>query len=72
MSAVLDHSFADLRLRRVWCGHVEGNWRSARVIRKCGFSYCTSRVERHSGRDRLIYYYVLTEEDWRGELSGAL
>ena len=72
MRAVLDHAFTDLRLRRIWCGHVEGNWRSARVIRKCGFSYCTSRVERHSGRDRLIYYYVLTEENWRGELSGAL
>ncbi len=71
MKAVLDYSFTQIAIKRVWCGHVAGNWRSARVIQKCGFHYCTSRTERHGEQDKLIYYYVLTGEDWRERISGA-
>lgn len=72
MWAVLEYSFTQLKMKRIWCGHAAGNWRSARVIQKCGFRYCTSRTERHGEQDKLIYYYVLTGEDWRERISGAI
>ena len=72
MNAVLEYAFTELAMQRIWCGHAAGNWRSARVIQKCGFHYCFSRTERHGEQDKLIYYYVLTGEDWRGRISGAI
>lgn len=36
---MLRHAFEDLELERVWCGHYEGNGRSARVQEKLGFRY---------------------------------
>lgn len=72
MNSVLEYSFTELAMQRIWCGHAAGNWRSARVIQKCGFHYCFSRTERHGEQDKLIYYYVLTGEDWRGRISGAI
>lgn len=74
VEAVLAYGFTDLGLGRVWCGHYAGNWRSARCMGKCGFRYQFARVERAAllGETRQSYFYLLTEEDWRGRVSGAL
>ena len=72
--AVLEYGFTQLGLRRIWCGHYAGNWRSARCMDKCGFRYAFARPTRAAllGEDRQTYYYLLTEEAWRGRISGAL
>lgn len=72
--AVLAWGFGQQRLERIWCGHYAGNWRSDRVICKCGFHYQFSRVEfvKGMGEERLTYYYLLTKENWRDRVSGAL
>ena len=36
---LLHHAFADLKMRRIWCGFYEGNRRSRRVQDKLGFLY---------------------------------
>ena len=74
VEAVLQYGFTGLGLRRIWCGHYAGNWRSRRVINKCGFRYQFSRTEYVSlvNETRQSYFYMQTEEDWRERVSGAL
>lgn len=74
LEAVLTYGFTERHLRRIWCGHYGGNWRSARVIGKCGFSYCFARTEAVPllGQTRQCYYYAQTEEAWRERVPGAL
>lgn len=71
--AVLEYGFTELALRRIWCGHYAGNWRSKRVMEKCGFRYQFSRTEfvKLMGETRQSYFYVLTKESWRERVSGA-
>ena len=72
--AVAGYGFTELGFQRIWCGHYAGNWRSARCMGKCGFRYAFARTTRVEllGEDRQTYYYLLTEEAWRGRISGAL
>lgn len=74
VEAVLRHGFETLGLRRIWCGHYEGNWRSRRCMAKCGFRYQFSRSEHVAllGETRKTYFYLLTREEWRERVSGAL
>ena len=74
MAAVLAYGFGPKGLARIWCSHYAGNWRSARVITKCGFRYAFARTEHVAdfGEDRQTYFYVLTKEGWRERVSGAL
>lgn len=74
VSAVLKYGFTELGLRRIWCGHYGGNWRSDRVIRKCGFRYQFARTERVEamGDIRQTYYFMQTREDWRERVSSTL
>lgn len=74
VKAVLEYSFTELRLKRVWCAHYAGNWRSNRVMEKCGFSYQFSRetAVEQLGIRRETYFYALKEEDWRERVLGAL
>ncbi len=74
VNAVLEYGFTDLGLRRIWCGHYAANWRSARVIEKCGFRYQFARTELADlvGETRQTYFYVLTKEDWRERVFGTL
>ncbi|MDO4316439.1 MAG: GNAT family N-acetyltransferase [Oscillospiraceae bacterium] len=74
VGAVLEYGFTQLGLRRIWCGHYAGNQRSARVIGKCGFRYQFAKTDHVAlvGELRQSYFYVLTEEDWRERVSGAL
>ncbi len=74
VEAVLRYGFEALGLRRIWCGHYAGNWKSRRCMEKCGFRYQFSRftnVELMRER-RETYFYLLTEEAWRERISGAL
>ena len=74
MEAFLPVLFREKGLRQVWGAHYAGNWRSSRVLSKCGFRYQNSRTEEAAdlGEVRLTYFYVLTEEAWRERHSGAL
>lgn len=72
--AVLEYGFMELDLQRIWCGHYAGNWRSKRAMEKCGFCYQFSRTEfvQLVGETRQSYFYLLTKENWRERVSGAL
>ena len=74
VEAVLACGFTRRGLRRVWCGHYGGNWRSARVIGKCGFAYRFSRTEAVPllGQTRQCCYYAQTKEAWRERVSDTL
>lgn len=74
VEALLQHSFTALGLRRIWCGHYAGNWRSDRVIHKCGFRYRFARTERTQwdGKIRQSYYFMQTVEEWRERVSSTL
>lgn len=74
VNTVLDYGFTALGLSRVWCGHYAGNWRSRRVIEKCGFQYQFSKTEfvQLMGETRQSYFYGLTKESWCERVSGAL
>lgn len=74
VGAVLRYGFMDLGLARVWCGHYGGNWRSRRVVGKCGFRYQFARPTDVDllGEVRQTYFYMQTKEDWRERVSGAL
>lgn len=74
VGAVLKHGFTELGLSRIWCGHYAGNWRSRRVVSKCGFRYQFARPTDVEllGEVRQTYFYMQTEEDWRERVSGAL
>lgn len=37
--ALMRYAFLELGLKRLWCGHFDGNERSKRAQEKCGFSY---------------------------------
>ena len=73
VDAVLEYGFTELGLQRIWCGHYAGNWRSKRVMEKCGFRYQFSRTEfvKLVGETRQSYFYLLTKEGWRERVSGA-
>ena len=74
VNAVLAYGFTELGLRRIWCGLYAANRRSSRVIGKCGFRYQFARPTDVAllGEVRQTYFYVLTKEDWRERVSGAL
>ena len=63
--AVLGHCFNEMKLNRVWAGHLEGNTASGRVQQKCGLRYeGTQRQESYKdGRFYdLLLYAILREE----------
>ena len=74
VEAVLEYSFTQINFQRIWCGHYAGNWRSKRAMEKCGFRYQFSRTEFVTlmGEARQAYFYLLTKENWRERISGAL
>lgn len=64
---VLRYAFLSLGMRRVWCGHYEGNTRSRRVMEKLGFLYhhTTEGIELpRLGETRRGHAFLLTRNDW--------
>ncbi|MCI2055810.1 MAG: GNAT family N-acetyltransferase [Oscillibacter sp.] len=74
VEAMLRWGFESRGYRRIWCGHYAGNWRSARVINKCGFHYQFAVTEYVAAMDerRRSYEYVQTAEEWRERISGTV
>lgn len=74
MGALLKYGFQQLGYGRIWCAHYEGNWRSRRVMEKCGFRYQFARpTEVELMQEvRQTYFYMLTEEAWRDGVHRAL
>jgi len=74
VEAVMEYGFTELGLRRIWCAHYAGNWRSKRVMEKCGFRYQFARpTDVDLLREvRQTYFYLLTEENWRDRVHRAL
>lgn len=67
VEAILRLGFETLDYQRIWCGHYAGNWRSARVIRKCGFCYQFAYMEfvEAMRENRQCYEYAQTLQQWR-------
>ena len=64
---LLRHAFADLGMKRIWCGHYEGNSKSRRVMEKLGFAYhhTTEGLEvTLLGEVRTGHSLLLTREMW--------
>ena len=64
---LLKHAFLDLGMKRIWCGHYDGNTKSRRVMEKLGFSYyrTTEGIEVGLlGEIRTGHSLLLTREDW--------
>ena len=62
---LLRHAFIDLEMKRIWCGHYEGNGKSRRVMEKLGFIYhhTTNGLE-VLGEMRTGHVLLLTREVW--------
>ena len=64
---LLRHAFEDLGMKRIWCGHYDGNTKSRRVMEKLGFTYhhTTEGLEvTLLGEIRTGHVLLLTREDW--------
>ncbi len=64
---LLRHAFEDLSCGGVWCGHVEGNLQSRRVMEKCGFEFAhmtEARFRPSLNRACVGYTFYLSRERW--------
>ena len=64
---LLKRCFVELDVKRVWCGHNDGNIKSRRVMEKCGFKYHHTEEGKTSplGDIRTEHLTLLTREDWK-------
>ena len=63
--ALLRYGFTELELGEIRCAHAPDNTRSRRVIEKCGFRYCETRVRKlRDAGERMALTYRLTREEW--------
>ena len=67
VSALQAHAFCDLGLTALWCGYYDGNEKSKRVQKKCGFIF------HHTEKDKLCelldevrteHFTRITKEQW--------
>ena len=64
---LIRHAFEDLNMRKIWCGHYEGNIKSRRVQEKLGFVYhhTTEGIQLSLlGEIRTGHVMLLTRENW--------
>ncbi len=64
---LLRHAFEDLGMKRIWCGHYDGNTKSRRVMEKLGFTYhhTTEGLEVSLlGEIRTGHVLLMTREAW--------
>lgn len=65
---ILRRAFQDLGMSTVWCGHYEGNFKSKRVIEKCGFKYHHTTDEVPVpllSETRKGHVYYITKKMWK-------
>ena len=70
--ALVRRAFDDLRLRKIWCGHYDGNANSRRVQEKCGFRF--HHIIPHAptaikGDFRVEHVSCLTAQEWKSNLQ---
>ncbi|MHA1523031.1 MAG: GNAT family N-acetyltransferase, partial [Alphaproteobacteria bacterium] len=70
---VIDHVFATLPIRRLWCTCRVTNSHSRRVIEKCGFQYHIAGMEfsRALGSSVPVERHCLDREVWEAEQNDA-
>lgn len=64
---LIRHSFADLKLKKLWCGYFDGNIKSKRVQEKCGFVYHHTEADKPwplMGDIRTEHITCLPREKW--------
>lgn len=64
---LIRYGFEELGLRVIWCCHYDGNIKSKRVVRKCGFTYRFLRMQRVPGLgdiSRLGLCYAMKRQEW--------
>jgi len=64
---LLRHGFEDLGLNKIWCGYFEGNTKSKRVQKKCGFIYHHTNKDidwKLMGDVRTEHITCMSREDW--------
>lgn len=66
VNLLLKRCFEELGIKRVWCGHYDGNNKSRRVMEKCGFKFHHTEKGKTSplGDIRTEHFTLLTKEDW--------
>lgn len=66
VNLLLKRCFEELGIKRVWCGHYDGNNKSRRVMEKCGFKFHHTEEGKTSplGDIRTEHFTLLTKEDW--------
>ncbi|NLV85847.1 MAG: GNAT family N-acetyltransferase [Clostridiales bacterium] len=66
VKAIMKYCFEERGETILWCGHYEGNEKSCRVIKKCGFTYAYTDICEVSqmNETRREYLYSITREDW--------
>lgn len=67
VNRLLSRCFEELGIKRVWCGHYDGNTKSRRVMEKCGFKYHHTEEGKTSplGDIRTEHFTLLTREEWK-------
>lgn len=61
------HAFKDLNCTALWCGYYDGNEKSERCQRKCGFKYHHTEKDKPCelmGDIRTVHFSYITKEDW--------
>ena len=61
------HAFEDLNCTALWCGYYDGNEKSERCQRKCGFTYHHTEKDipcELMGDIRTVHFSYITKEDW--------
>lgn len=61
------HAFEDLNCTALWCGYYDGNEKSERCQRKCGFTYHHTEKDRPCelmGDIRTVHFSYITKEEW--------
>ncbi|MBU5434594.1 GNAT family N-acetyltransferase [Pseudoflavonifractor sp. MSJ-37] len=74
VEALLRYGFRDMGLDTIWCEHYDGNRKSKRVIRKCGFRFRFLRMQRvpdFGGEPRLSLIWSMDRRDWEARQPRA-
>ncbi|NCE63451.1 N-acetyltransferase [Pseudoflavonifractor sp. 524-17] len=67
VDALLACGFENRGLNTIWCGYYDGNQKSSRVVRKCGFTYRFTRIQKVPSLGdavRLAYCWAMTRREW--------
>lgn len=67
VNKLLEYSFDELKLNRIWCGYFDGNTKSKRVAEKCGFQYQFTKENvpcAIEGQLNTVHFMSITKDEW--------